>query len=227
MGDTEVNNNEHTSAVNVLLPTCIESKNDIFLEILRNIVQRTARTKLDNNYLYTALKSGMKAETFEINSDDTVAHWKDLKSKSEQVRQSKMLGYWAIQNFPSLGKKLFGESWQVPQRKSVAVVGHGYMKPDELDAVIFRKLKIRLVELSLSESTFSRFKHFVKVPIDIGKFNEFHITQKIKCFDIETKHLQNCWDALKHGKFSVNNSISVDIEVSFPLNLFGARLVRK
>lgn len=120
----------------------------------------------------------MKAETFAINSDDIVAHWKELKLKPEHVRQWKILGYWAIQNFPSLGKKLFGESWQ--------------MKPDEIDAVIFRKLKIRLVELSLSDSTFSRFNHFVKVPIDIGKFNDVHITQKIKCFDIETEYLQNC-----------------------------------
>lgn len=220
MGDSEITGHENTAPVYLLLPTCIESKNDIFLEILRNVVQRTARTKLDNNFLYNALKTGMKAETFAINSDDIVGHWKELKSKSEQVRQSKMLGYWAIQNFPSLGKKLFGESWQVPQRKCVDVVGQGSMKPDEIDAVIFRKLKIRLVELSLSESTFSRFKHFVKVPIDIGKFNDVHITQKIKCFDIETEYLQNCWDALKRGKFSMNDSINVNIEVSFPLTKF-------
>lgn len=137
--ESENHNKQVTVPVYVLLPMCTETKSDVFLNILRNVV---GHSKIVENLLDYALQAGMTAETFTIDTEDVMVHWNELNTKSKEIRQSKMLGYWAIENFPSLGKKLHGEPWLAPQRKCVQVVdGNRSLKPDEVDDLIFQKMK--------------------------------------------------------------------------------------
>ncbi len=194
--------------VNILLPVCIELKDDVFLNILRTVVNRV---RIDENSLCNDLKSGMMAATFAIDSEDVSVNWKELTSKSKQGLQSKMLGFWAIQNFPSLGRKLFGDSWKAHQRECINVVGKESMTPEELDDVIFQKLKLRIIELRVTESTIGMLKHFKKAPVNIGKCNALQISPKMKSFNIVEEHLSLCWDVLKGVEFSSNNSMNIEV----------------
>lgn len=207
MENSEKNICDVTPPVYILMPICKESKIDGFLNIIKNAINRAKPNELDN-----ALKLGMSADKFSIELEDTTRDWNELGSKEQQIRQWKLLGFWAINNFPSLGKKLFGWSWQAPERTSLQVVGHSQeINAAEMDAIIFQKLKLRVLQLNTGPSTLTKFKHFVNVSINIGRKNECQVSAKIKSFDIEDEFLENCWKALKMGEFSVD----VLFDVSF------------
>lgn len=194
----------------ILLPTCTESKTDVFLNILKNSL---ARSKLDDHYLDNALKLGTSANKFSIELEDVSMNWSELNSKEQQIRQSKLLGFWAIYNFPSLGNKLFGKSWQPPNRRSLQVVGRSKeLCPDEIDVIVFRKLKPRVMQLNVSLSTLAKLQHFVSVPANICKTNESQVSPKVKSFDIDGEFIENCWQALKLGKFSLDVNFEVMIK---------------
>lgn len=192
---------------NILLPVCTESKTDVFLNILKNIV---ARSKINDHYLTDAFMSGMNGEYFEVESDDVSLNWKQLSSETQQICQSKLLGFWTIDKFPSLGKKLFGESYQAPRRNAVKVIGNSEIEARNIDDLIFSKMKLRVIQLNVCASTFIKLKHFIKVPGCVGKSNECRISTKMISFDVETQYVESCWEALKVGEFSMN----LDNEVS-------------
>lgn len=80
-------------------------------------------------------------------------NWSMLNSHEQRIRQSKLLGYWAIQNFSSFGSTLFGKTWKAPERKSIEVVGPSEseeLQPEEIDEKIFRKLSLRILEINVS-----------------------------------------------------------------------------
>lgn len=207
MEDNE--NEENTPPLYLLLPTCVESKFDAFFNILRKAIGRSAP---EVNYLDNALKFGMTGKAMTIEPDDILVDWKLQQTKSNQIMQWKLLGFWANQNSSSLGKKLFHSSWMPPQRECVEVVGGKLMTPEEIDVIIARKVKLRVYELSVSKSTFEKVKHFVKVPADVDVYNDKQISPKIKSFEIKPEHLQRCYDALRFGKF--DNSIKHKFAVS-------------
>lgn len=198
---------EITTPVLILLPICIELETDVFLNILKNVI---GRKKLDDHFIDSALKLGMRYDKFSIEEEDMSVSWSEKKSKDDQIRQSKLLGYWAINNFPSLGKKLFGSSWQTPNRQSLQVVGHSkVISAEEIDAMVFQKMKIRVMQLNVSPSTLVKINHFVNAPANIGKTNESKISIKIKSFDPDDEWTEQCWKALKLGSFSLNGSYEV------------------
>lgn len=207
---SEIKKSKNAPAFHILLPVCTESKFDVFLNILRCVV---ARSKLDEHHLTKAFMSGMKGKSFAVEMDDLTLSWKHLKSEEQQIRQSKILGCWAIVNFPSLQRKLFGDTHQTPPRNGVSVVGNPQMKADNIDEIVFAKMKLRVVELSVSGSTFIKLKHFVKVPgfVGVRRSNEISISMKMVSFDVDADFVESCWDALRCGEFS----ISSDYEVSF------------
>lgn len=92
--------------VYILLPICVEFEYDVFLSLLKNVVDRGGRTKLTG--LDEAFKSGMMTENIVVDDDDI------------QIRQSKLLGYWST-NFPTLGKVFFGNGWHPPKGNFVKV----------------------------------------------------------------------------------------------------------
>lgn len=151
----------------------------------------------------------MAGEGFSIESEDISVNWKQLSSESQQIRQSKLLGLWAINNFPLLGKNFFGESYRAPKRNAVEVTGSSMIEPDSIDDFIFPKMKLRMIQLNVSESTIVKLKHFVKAPGCIGKNSEFQISRKMRSFIIDAEFLESCWKALKFGE-----SMSSDFEVS-------------
>lgn len=208
------------SSVYILLPVCFESNYNVFENMVRNIVNRS---RMDEDLLrnYNALQSGT-SETFAIDFEDINTNWKKLKRNSQQVRQSKILGFWAVKNFPSLGKKLFGDSWKAHQRKSIDVgkksktpeeidVGKKSMTPEEIDDFIFRKMELRVIELSVQKSTVLSLKYFIKVPKTIAKYNAVTITPKIISFNIGGEALQFYWDELKRGDFSSCKSMNFEV----------------
>lgn len=145
---------EIITPVLILLPICIELETDVFLNILKNVI---GRKKLDDHFIDSTLKVGMRSDKFSIEEEDMSVSWSEKKSKDDQIRQSKLLGYWAINNFPPLGKKLFGSSWQTPNRQSLQVVGHSkVISAEEIDAMVFQKMKIRVMQLNVSPAHWSR-----------------------------------------------------------------------
>lgn len=187
----------------VLLPICAELETDVFLNILRSVV---ARSRLDEHYI-EELKVGMGDNMFYVKSNDLMANWKELDSKSQRIRQYRLLGFWISRNFAALGKKLLGDMWQPSQGKRVEVMENPMMSADEIDALVFRKMQLRIIELNVCYSTLDKIKHFVKAPISIGKFNSIRISPKIKSFEIEIDYMDCCWKALKFGIFSMNEVI--------------------
>lgn len=180
--------------ISVLLPVCVEMKkeNDLFMKVLRSAVWRS---KMDNEYI-DAVKSGMTAKTVCIKSND-LDDWRKLTSKSKQLRQHQLLGYWATENYPALGKKLFGDKWMPPRRRSVDIIGSEAMPPDSVDTAIMSKLKIRSVELKVSWTTVDKLRLFVKTPENIGSYNEVKISSAIKSFDIDDDDIDKCWKHLR------------------------------
>lgn len=149
------------SELNVLLPICTESQNDVFMNILKNVV---GHLKLGDLYLESAFKSGMRGVELAIEQEDIKMNWTQLNSKQQQIRQAQLLGFWAINGFPSLGKKLFGTSFQAPNRSAVKVIGNSVMSADSIDDFIIPKMKLLLIKLNVKGSTVVKLKDFVKVP---------------------------------------------------------------
>lgn len=210
---SDMNIEIETTPFNVLLPVCVETKTDVFLIILKNHVARHARSMLDGHYLVNAFMSGMSGEEFSIEAEDISVDWTKLDSESQQIRQWKLLGLWTVNNFPSLLKKLLGKSFRVPQGNVVPVNWNSAFEadsPDRIDEFIFPKMKLRNIELNVTESTKIKLKHFTKVPGFIGKSTEKRISRKIKSFDVDDEFVERCWEALKTGEFSIN----LDFEVS-------------
>ncbi len=205
-----------TPSVNILLPICVESETDVFFNILRNVI---ARSKLDEHILDNAVKLGMMGDKFYIKSKDLTKKWSDLVTMSQQIRQSKLIGFWAIDNFPSLGKKLNGKLWKASKEKCLQFSGNSKtVTAAEIDSIIFQKLKIRVIQLNVSESTLSKLKLFVHVPAIVGRKNESQISPKIKVFDIDDNWVEKCWEALKLGYFSLDVSVSVQVGQEFTVN---------
>lgn len=197
----------------ILLPLYSELQPDVFLEILKKIV---ARTRLGEDYIESAFITGMDSKTLFMKScEDLSAVSNEHISKSKQIRLFKLMGFWAVNNFPLLGKKLCGEAWQPPkERKIIFGNGETVMDDKQIDEFISPKFKIRVIELSVSNSTWIKIKHFVAVPSNICEKNPRRISKKMKALDILPAHIESCWLALKLGKFLIN----VGCEVSFVLN---------
>lgn len=157
--------------------------------------------------------SGMKGESFAVEMDDLNLSWKQLKSDVQQIRQSKILGFWAIVNFPSLGRKLFGETYQAPPRNGISVVGNNEFNVDNIDEIVLSKMKLRVVELTVSGSTFIKLNHFVKVPgcVGVKRCNEISISRKMVSFDVDADFVESCWDALRCGEFSMSSDDTVSL----------------
>lgn len=214
MSATE-NCKEDKTVICVLLPFCVELEIDLFLNLLRNVLWRS---KLDDEL--DIVKAGMSADTLYIKSNDLLVNWKELNSKSQRIRQMKLLGVWIMYNYPSLGKKLFGEAWQAPERKIVEVLGESVKSTEAVNEVIFKKMTLRIIQLDVSHSTLSKLKNFVKVPTDVSKFNGIQISRKMTSFEINVSVIEHCWKALKFGTFVCEN---VGLELISPSNGTGQR----
>lgn len=209
MEATDKNSMKIKPPVYILLPICVETKTDVFYNILKKTL---ARKKLKDHYLDTAFKMGLMGDKVYIEMDDINRNWRELESKDQQIRQSKLIGYWAIDNFPSLGKKLCGKSWSPSKESRVQVIEHSKeISSQENDATVFQKLKIRVMQLNVSENTFCKLKHFVNVPAYIGKSSGSQITPKIKSFDVDCEWVEQCWKALKMGHFPLDVNVHVCI----------------
>lgn len=189
------------SPLSILLPACKESTSDVFFNVIRNSI---ARSKLDEHYLDNALKCGVGGEEFEIEADDVAVDWGQLQSDEQLIRQSKILGYWAVEHFPALGKKFFGTAWLPSDRQHVQVVGQpDSVSPGDIDKMVFKKMKLRLMELHVSESTANKLKHFaVDAVATMVRSNEHQMSPKIKSWDIEG---EDCWKTLKLGVTSLRS----------------------
>lgn len=178
---------------NILLPICVESQSDIFFSVIKNSIERS---KLDD--LLNALKWAMNGDPFRIEAEDLSSNWNELESKVQQIRQAKILGLWAIENFPALGKKFFGPSWQPPKRNNIDVVGQAQIGPDKLDAIVFQKLKLRVCQLNASPSTLKKLRYLeVHIPPNIGKHNEYEHSQRVKSFEIIEDWIDEGWKVLR------------------------------
>lgn len=188
------------NTVYVVLPLSDRVKSDVFLDILKNVV---ARSKLCEDDLQYGVKCGLKAKTVHIKSKD-LAYKKEQSSKSQQIRLSRLLGFWAVNNFPSLGKKLVGVHWKPAEQRSVCVENQKMMMPEEVDATVFQTLKLRIIQLCVYESTLDKIKHFVFVPPNVCEGNSVRISKKMNLFNVQNEHIEKCWIALKEGKFAMS-----------------------
>lgn len=203
--DSDRNVENKITPLYVLLPLYTELKQDIFLEILKKVV---SRTRFGEDFIECAFTSGMTEKTLFIESKDLSMDCNGETSMSELVS---LIGFWAVNNFPSLGRKLLGQSWQ-PSKERIVNIGNQDILDDKLiDATVFKKLKLRVIELSVSESTWTKVKHFVAVPAGVCDDNPERISKKMKMFSIKDAYIDDCWKALKLGKFITND----DLEVSF------------
>lgn len=202
---------------NFLLPFCeelAESEIDGFFSVLKSVINRKS---IDENCFDSSLKSAMSGETFFIYSKDLITNWSMLKSKTQRIRQYKLLGYWAIENFSSFGRILFGKSWKAPERKSIEVVGPSgteELQPEDIDKQILQKLSLRILEMDLSDSTLAKLKHLVNVPSIVRKNNDKKISSKIKAFDVEDKYKEKCWRSLKSGRNVFDENFEVSVYLS-------------
>lgn len=192
--------------VYLLLPMFTELKQDVFLNLLKKIV---ARTKFGDG-IESAFTSGMTAKTLFIESEDLSAKRND-ETMSQQIRLSKLMGFWAVNNFPSLARKLLGECWNPPGDRTVNIGNQKTINDQEVDDIVFQNLKLRVIELSVSSSTLCKIKHFVTVHASICENNPVEISKKMRMFAIQDSHIDGCWQALKAGKFIMNP----DFEVRF------------
>lgn len=199
--------------VYILLPICSEFKYDVYFNLLKNVVHRVGRAKLARHYVSNAFKSGMVDKEIHINDSDVSLSWRTFKSKREIIRVSRLLGHWSTANCPSFGKNFFGDSWEPPNLNCVKVVssnGTGTLDNTEIEAILSPKMKCYVVQLNVSESTLFNLNHFIKVPInEIELENERRISPKMKAFDIKKDYLENCWAALRRGKWQVYSGTEV------------------
>lgn len=189
-----------TSLSHILLPTCNESEEDVFHNVLKSILYRS---KYENSFLDNAFKLGMSGGVFPIEEEDLAMNWKQLNSEEQQIRQSKLLGFWAVENFPSLGKQLYGPSWQAKVKSLQSNTHSKEISAEEINAMIFKKLKLRVLQLNVSDSTLGKLKYFVNVPDNIARKNESKVSKTIKAFDIDDQWVKHCWKALKLSGFSL------------------------
>ena len=110
---------------------------------------------------------------------------------------------------------MFGEAWKAVERQSIQVIGNEAMSSDAVDTAIMRRMKLRVIELNVCQSTLSKLRNFVETPNNIGKCNEIRISRKVKSFDIEDDHIEKCWKALKYGNLPMSEVVSISIELSF------------
>lgn len=191
----------------ILLPTCVEhdTDDDVFLSIVKNTV---GRSKLTKNVL--EFKTGMSGKQIQVVPDDLLLNWKESTSENRK-NQFKLLGFWAVTNYPSIGKKLFGGDWQAPERISVKIVGSEVMDEVAVDAIIFKKMQLRIVELNVCPSTCEKMKHFVRAPITVAKCNEETITRQIKTFDVQDEFIEDLWEVAKLGQLSSKTTLDVSV----------------
>lgn len=186
----------------LLLPIFTELKEDVFLKLLQKIV---SRTKFGDG-IESLFTSGMTANTLFIEWEDLSSNRKD---ETQQIRLSKLMGFWAVNNFPSLGRKLLGECWNPPEDRTVNIGNQQTMYDKEMDAIVLQKLKLRVIELSVVSSTFDKIKHFVTVPASVCENDPVDISKKMKMFTIQDTHIDDCWQSLKAGKYIINPNFEV------------------
>lgn len=190
-------NKEMEEEIFVVLPVCTELQHDIFLNILKNVV---GRSKLDTHLMDRAFIHGMKGPSLSYNSNDFNCNWSDEKSATKQMFYAKLLGSWAAHNFPSLGRKLFGEKW-LPRQRDVLVRSTQESNIQEMYNTILKKLALRVVQLNVSPSTAEKLKHFVRVPANICDGNGLCLSKKMVSFGVHCSQIANCWKALATGNF--------------------------
>lgn len=200
-----------SSVVYVLLPTCVECKYDVFFNLLKHVVGKVGHARLTEHFLDNAFKSGMMNDSIQIDEDDVSLDWTICNSKREGIRQSQLLGHWSTTNCPNFGKVMIGDTWQAPEGKSVMVKTRKGVLPfaaDEIEKIIFEKMKCHLVQLNVKTTTLSNLQHFVQVPIsevEVGKGCQ--VTAKMKIFDIKKDCMEKCWEALKRGAWLSNTQV--------------------
>ncbi|KAJ6642719.1 Chitin biosynthesis protein CHS5 [Pseudolycoriella hygida] len=181
----------------ILLPFCVEQDNDVFFDILKTTIARSKVTQKAMD-----MRLGMGAGKLSVKPKDLSLNWKSLKSDAQQIRQSKLLGFWMVANYPTMAGKLYWGLPDAPKRSDVVTVGTEELDGGSVDDIILKKLKLRIIELNVSPTTLDKVKHFVKVPNFIGMYNERQISPKVKAFDIEPEFVDECWSALKLGGFT-------------------------
>lgn len=200
MGDMD----ENSPSISILLPMCSELKPDVFLEILKSVV---FHSRLNDNPRVKSLKSGMSGERFSIDSEDLKNDWNKSTSDLCEIGRSKLLGFWSARNYPLIGKKLIGAGWQPPNKFNIQVEPME-IPEEEINDIVSKKMKLRIIELNLKQGTVKKLNHFVRVPMCIGKINVDVISGKMRAFDIEGEHLVECWKALKDGAFPSNLEVN-------------------
>lgn len=201
MGDSD----DHT-LIRILLPKCNETSVDVFLEILISVV---SHARLHDNIFVTSLISGMIGEMFAVDADDLTQDWDKLNSTPQQIRQFKLLGFWAVRHYPLMVKKLIGASWKPSRKFNVQVCESMEVSEKQMDDIVSKKMQLRIIELNVCKGTLKKLNHFVRVPMGVGGINASIISTKMTAFDIQSEYLIDCWDALKVGKFSSNFEVNV------------------
>lgn len=188
--------------VHILLPTCIRSDHNVFLNILKNIVGKVGHAKLSEHFLDNAFKEGMVATEFQVDFS-SAEKWNSKSSKQEKISLSRLIGCWASRNCDGFGKILFKDSWRTVESRT----GTPFAM---IDRFVFSKMRCILVELNVSETTLPILKHFVKVPVkEIDVENMVQISPRMRVFDIKKDCLENCWKSLKHGEWLGNSNYEV------------------
>lgn len=207
MGDYD----ENTPPIHVLLPTCDETNTDVFYEILKSGV---LHTRLHDNVHVNSMISGMAGETFEVDQDDLSVDWKELTSNSRQIRQSKLLGFWAARHYPLIGKKLIGAAWHPPKECNVRVSEPIEITEEGIDNIVSKKMKIRIIEINVCKGTSKKLNYFVRAPMTVGRVNVTILSSKMRAFDIKSEYLAECWTTLKLGGIPSNFEVN-DLQMKF------------
>lgn len=206
--------------IHILLPMCSELHYDVFLNILKNVV---GRAKLDTNFLDKAFITGMKTPTVSLHLSDIQGNWSDDHSIEQKIKYVKLLAFWSAHNFPSLGRKLFGEQWE-PRQRSVVIkpgeLSQASTECQEIDRIIGEKMQLRVVQLDVGLSTLHKIKHFIKVPETVCEGPSFHLTKKMQWFHVRRSEMKNCWKALRFGNFLSSEHLSLDVSYSLYVILF-------
>lgn len=204
-------NDVNTPPICVLLPVCIEMKTDVLLNILKSVV---LHTRFHDNFHIKSMISGITSETFDVDKDDLSVDWAKLTADWRQARQSKLIGFWVARHYPLICKKLVGASWLPPENCNVRVDGSLKISEADIDNIVSKKMMLRIVELNVCKNTSKKLKHFVQVPLSIGRVNMTPLSGKMTTFDIQAEHLPDCWQALKLGGFSSNCEVN-DFQIKF------------
>lgn len=167
----------------------------------------------------SSMMSALTGDSFEVDNEDLSVDWRTLTSNSRQIRQNKLLGFWTARHYPLFGKKLIGPSWNPPEICNVQVSESVGITEDEIDNIVSKKMKIRIIEVNVSISTSKRLNYFVHAPSGIGKANVTVLSSKMRAFDIESEYLPGCWQALKLGGFADDFTV-INFLVKIVINNF-------